>query len=125
MLNALFKPWRYVIGHSDLELRSFGPDGSVTHVTFTGVSAVKLKARYSPLTLDLAVGEEAREILDFSDPAGRSKRVLPVLMTPDLRDGFVACMAFEVKERSGPSGVDANGIPLGAEDLIFRYRKDG
>ena len=79
---------------------------------------VKLKTVYSSLALSRADEIERRSILDFlgiDDPAGR---IIPLLLSPELDGGFVACLSFVVRSHRGGGSFGPSGIPDDEGELI-------
>ncbi|PWK40812.1 hypothetical protein BC793_11841 [Actinoplanes xinjiangensis] len=97
MLPGRFQPRRYVIGHSELEIRGPAGSGRVTSLRFFGVLGVKLKSEYDSLTVAEADQSLRSEVLSFAGVAGRSwARKVRVFVLSE--ESFVACLSLVVRE---------------------------
>ncbi|MEU7948344.1 hypothetical protein AB0C50_26975 [Micromonospora taraxaci] len=119
-LTGTFRPWRYSVSHSELEIRGVAAGGAVTRVLFFGVLGVQLKSVYSSLTLSSAGEVQRRRILTSSGVDPQTGRVHAVLLSADPEEGFVACLSFVVRTHHGGGPVDRWGIPNGDSELMVR-----
>ncbi|MFG2443597.1 hypothetical protein ACGFQG_12040 [Nocardia fluminea] len=64
-----FRPWRYNLSLSELELRSFdrSPEPAFVSIRFFSVFAMKMKTLFNSLTIDLADRSQSLEILRISE----------------------------------------------------------
>src|SRR6266568_2521225 len=96
-----FRPWRYLISHSVLKLRSIDYDSApdFIEVTFIDVLGVKLKAEYHPLIIGIAPSAEVDEILKFSgvQESPHRDKVRCLILAADTGDGFVACTNYVIR----------------------------
>lgn len=113
-LPGRFQPRRYVIGHSELEIRSVPGSHRMIRLRFFGVLGVKLRSGYDSLTVHDA-GEPLRsDVLAFTGVAGRpsAPRVRVLALS---QDSFVACLSLVAREYTGPDDTDGT--------LILRTRQ--
>ncbi|GLW33334.1 hypothetical protein [Actinoplanes regularis] len=115
-LSGRFQPRRYVIGHSELEIRSVAASGRVTSLRFFGVMAVKLKSGYNSLTVTDADEQLRSEVLSFIGAAGRSSAG-KVRVFALSRDSFVACLSLVVSEFANANDTDG--------ELIYQSGRTG
>ncbi|GAA5079425.1 hypothetical protein [Nocardia iowensis] len=98
-----FKPWRYSVSHSELEIRSVGrnSDSDFIVLKFHNVIAMKLKTHYDPLTLAIADESQAEDILRFADlPESDWNRVKCLALKSDGEDSLVACVGYTMRTHS-------------------------
>lgn len=108
-LPGRFQPRRYVIGHSELEIRSVAGSGRVTSLRFFGVLGVKLKSGYHSLTVTDAEEPLRSEVLSFTGMAGRSSaRKVRVFVLSE--ESFVACLSLVVREYANADDTDGKLI---------------
>ncbi|MGW3783114.1 hypothetical protein ACWD5Z_00905 [Micromonospora chokoriensis] len=119
-LAGTFRPWRYRVSHSELEIRGGTGEGAVTRVLFFGVLGVQLRSVYSSLTLRSAGEVERRRILTSSGVDPQAGRVHAVVLSADAEEGYVACLSFVVRTHHSGGSVDRWGIPNGDSELIVR-----
>lgn len=108
-LPGRFQPRRYVIGHSELEIRSVPASSRVTSLTFFGVLGVKLKSGYDSLTVADADEPLRSEVLSFVGMAGRSsaRRVRVFALA---EGSFVAGFSLVVREYAHADDRDGRVI---------------
>lgn len=95
-----FRPWRYGLSHSELELRSFdrGEDRQFVAIRFYSVFAVQMGTVYSPLTIDEA-DADGREVLRrlAGVDEERWRRARCVVLRSERVEGLVACASFSIR----------------------------
>ncbi|MBE1497360.1 hypothetical protein H4696_004460 [Amycolatopsis lexingtonensis] len=112
-----FRPWRYQLSHSELSLRSFGPDSAddFIQITFYGVLGVKLKTVYPRLELARAQDDQVREILEVAGLGlERAPDVIALALKSSGPDGLVACMSYTV--RSCPRELSDDAYVASAQE---------
>ncbi|MEU4599336.1 hypothetical protein [Nocardia sp. NPDC023988] len=105
-----FRPWRYKLSLSELELRSFDRGAAPVFVSirFHAVIAMQLKTVFTSLTLanaDTSQSAELRRIADIDD--SRWSRVRCFALSSTGVDSLVACTGYAV--RIYPTGFPADG----------------
>jgi hypothetical protein len=98
-----FRPWRYLLTHSELELRSFGsPDNSYyVSIRFHNVVAMTLRTVYRPLTLAVANRKQSEELANLSGLTERQwERAKCLALKSTGSDGLVACVGYTIREYS-------------------------
>ncbi|MEV6306628.1 hypothetical protein AB0M02_45030 [Actinoplanes sp. NPDC051861] len=108
-LPGRFRPRRYVIGHSELEIRSGYGSDRVTSLMFFGVLGVKLKSGYDSLTVTDADEPLRSEVLSYIGVAGRSsaRRVRVFALS---EHSFVACFTLVIREYANADDTDGKLI---------------
>ncbi|MEU4319456.1 hypothetical protein AB0F85_09360 [Nocardia fluminea] len=102
-----FRPWRYNLSLSELELRSFdrSPEPAFVSIRFFSVFAMKMKTLFNSLTIDLADPSQSLEILRISE-VDESKwgRIKCLALKSGDVDSLVACTSYSIR-------LYANGFP--------------
>ncbi|RBQ20852.1 hypothetical protein DP939_07225 [Spongiactinospora rosea] len=100
-----FRPWKYSVSHSRLELRGFpaAVGERAIALAFHGVLAVRLRSVYMGLSLAEANAGARREMLSFAGVPPDADRVRCIVIGPDGRDGFVVCGTFSAWTAPGQS----------------------
>lgn len=95
-----FRPWRYNLSLSELELRSFdrSPDPTFVSIRFFSVFAMKMKTFFNTMTIDLADASQSMEILQISE-VDESKwgRIKCLALKSGEVDSLVACTSYSIR----------------------------
>ena len=104
-LEGKFRPWRYGLTHSRLELRSFGPGPSQISVKFFGVVAMQMKTVFRPLILSAADSDQRDELASISGMEESSfSRAHCLVLSSTGRDSLIACIGYGIGFH--PEGFD-------------------
>ncbi len=108
-LPGRFQPRRYLIGHSELEIRSVPGSNRLISLRFFGVLGVKLTSGYDFLTVRDADERLRSEVLDFTGVAGRPAAA-KVRVFALSGGSFVACRSLVAREYANADDADGTLI---------------
>ncbi len=123
-----FRPWRYVVGHSRLSIRSIDPNSAPDHVeiTFFGVLGVRLASVYQTLTIALADKADAEDMFRFSGlRESQYSSALCVALSSDSGTGHVVCVGCSVWLHTDKPDHIGRGGPRHDSILLARGRSTG
>lgn len=95
-----FRPWRYNLSLSELELRSFdrSSDPMFVSIRFFSVFAMKMKTSFKTMTIDVADQSQSMEILQLSEiDEPKWGRIKCLALKSGNVDSLIACTSYSIR----------------------------